>query len=65
MYSYEYNGLFYVGSTTNLTKRKQEHTYGKTTKTGNTELNSAFKMYDSSNFNYKVVESPFIGVFVC
>ncbi len=55
IYSYEYNGNCYIGSTTNLTKRKLEHKDG--TKAGNTKLNSAFNKYGFSNFKYRVIDT--------
>ena len=36
IYSYEHSGQFYIGSTVNLTKRKQEHKDG--TKSGSTQF---------------------------
>ena len=36
IYSYERSGQFYIGSTVNLTKRKQEHKDG--TKSGSTKF---------------------------
>ena len=55
IYSYEYNGRYYVGSTNNLLKRKQEHEEG--IKAGYTKFQKAIKEYGFNNFKYKVEET--------
>ena len=55
IYSYEYNGMYYVGSTNNLKKRKEEHKEGL--KAGYTKFKKAIKEYGFNNFNYKVLET--------
>ena len=55
IYSYEYNGRFYIGATINLTKRKQEHKDG--TKSGGTKFQNAIKLYEINNFKYKVLQT--------
>ena len=55
IYSYEYNGQHYIGSTQNLKKRKDEHKNG--TKSGNTKFKNAINKYGFDSFNYKVVET--------
>ncbi len=45
IYSYEHKGKYYIGSTTDLNKRQQEHRTG--TKTGNTK--------SKKQFNYTVL----------
>ena len=54
IYSYEYNGMYYVGSTNNL-KRKEEHKEGL--KAGNTKFQKAIKIFGFDKFNYKVEET--------
>lgn len=53
--SYELNGKYYIGSTNDLVKRKQEHT--SCTNAGNTKFNNAINMYGIEEFNYKVLET--------
>ena len=55
MYSYVYKGKRYIGSTTNLNKRKEEHMLGL--KTGYTKLKKAFTEYGYNNFVYSVLET--------
>ena len=55
IYSYERNGQFYIGSTVNLTKRKQEHKDG--TKSGSTKFQKAVKVHGFDNFKYKVLQT--------
>ena len=55
IYSYEYHGQHYIGSTLNLKKRKDEHKNG--TKSGNTKFKNAINKYGFDKFNYKVVET--------
>ena len=55
IYSYEYNGMYYVGSTNNLKKRKEEHREGL--KGGNTKFQKAIKIFGFDKFNYKVEET--------
>ena len=55
IYTYEYQGRYYVGSTTNLAKRKQEHKNG--TKAGETKFKKATCEYGFDNFSYKVIET--------
>ena len=55
IYSYEHNGQFYIGSTVNLTKRKQEHKDG--TKSGCTKFQKAIKVHGFDNFKYKVLQT--------
>lgn len=55
IYSYEYNERFYIGSTVNLTKRKQEHKDG--TKSGSTKFQNAIKLHGFDNFKYKVLQT--------
>ena len=55
IYSYEHSGQFYIGSTVNLTKRKQEHKDG--TKSGSTKFQKAVKVYEFDNFKYKVLQT--------
>ena len=55
IYCYEYSGRCYIGSTNNLSKRKQEHKEG--TKAGYTKFKKAIKEYGFDNFNYKVLET--------
>jgi len=55
IYSYEYQGRYYVGSTTNLAKRKQEHRNG--TKAGDTKFKKAILFYGFNKFTYKVLET--------
>ena len=55
IYCYEYSGRCYIGSTNNLSKRKQEHKEG--TKSGYTKFKKAIKEYGFDNFNYKVLET--------
>ena len=52
IYSYEYNGQHYIGSTQNLQQRKDEHKNG--TKSGNTKFKNAKTKYGFDNFNYKL-----------
>jgi len=59
IYTYEYQGRYYVGSTTNLTKRKQEHKNG--TKAGETKFKKAICEYGFDNFSYKVIETIKFG----
>ena len=55
VYSYEHHGQYYIGSTTDLNKRKQEHRTG--TKAGNTKFKKAVNLYGFDNFNYKVLQT--------
>ena len=55
IYCYEYSGMYYVGSTNNLKKRKEEHREGL--KAGNTKFQKAIKEYGFDKFNYKVEET--------
>jgi predicted GIY-YIG superfamily endonuclease len=55
IYSYVYKGKRYIGSTTNLNKRKEEHMLGL--KTGYTKLKKAFTEYGYNNFVYSVLET--------
>ena len=55
IYSYEYDGQHYIGSTQNLKKRKDEHRDG--TKAGNTKFKNAINKYGFDNLNYKVLET--------
>ena len=55
IYTYEYQGRYYVGSTTNLAKRKQEHKNG--TKAGETKFKKAICEYGFDNLSYKVIEA--------
>ena len=55
IYSYEFGGRYYIGSTKNLTKRKQEHRDG--TKAGDTKIQKAIKAHGFDNFKYKVLET--------
>ena len=55
IYTYEYQGRYYAGSTTNLAKRKQEHTNG--TKAGETKFKKSICEYGFDNFSYKVIET--------
>jgi hypothetical protein len=54
IYSYEFKGLFYIGSTKDLKKRKQEHKECK--KAGNTKFKKAITRFDFDNFKYKVLD---------
>ena len=51
IYSYEYGGRYYIGSTRNLEKRKTEHKDG--TKAGNTMFQLAIKKYGFNKLNIK------------
>ena len=53
IYCYARKGVCYVGSTTNLKKRKEEHMLG--IKTGFTKLKKAFTEYGYNNFVYSVL----------
>ena len=53
--SYEHHGQNYIGSTTDVNKRKQEHR--TSTKAGNTKFKRAVKLYGFDNFNYEVLET--------
>ena len=55
IYSYEYNGQYYIGSTKDLQKRKDEHKNG--TKTGNTKFKNVITKYGFDNLNYKVLKT--------
>ena len=55
VYSYQYQGQYYIGSTKDLIKRKQEHKTG--TKAGNTKFKKAIGLYGFDSFNYKVLET--------
>jgi ATP-dependent exoDNAse (exonuclease V) alpha subunit len=55
IYGYELNGKFYIGSTKNLNKRKQEHR--DCIKAGDTKFNRAIKTHGFNKFNYKVLET--------
>jgi group I intron endonuclease len=50
-----HKGKYYIGSTTDLNKRKQEHKTG--TKSGNTKFQKAIQLYGFENFKYKVVKT--------
>ena len=54
IYSYELRGLFYIGSTKDLKKRKQEHKEGK--KAGNTKFKKAITAFGFDNFKYSVLD---------
>ena len=54
IYSYEFKGLFYIGSTKDLKKRKHEHKEGK--KAGNTKFKKAIMTFGFDNFKYKVLD---------
>ena len=53
IYSYEYNGRFYIGPTVNLTTKKHEHNDG--TQSGSTKFQSAIESHGFDNFKYKVL----------
>ena len=55
IYSYEYGGKYYIGSTKDLTKRKQEHRDGK--KAGDTKFQKAIRIHGFDSFKYRVVET--------
>ena len=55
IYSYEYKGRYYIGSTKDLKQRKQEHENG--TKAGDTKFKKAICLYGFNNFTYKVMET--------
>jgi group I intron endonuclease len=53
IYCYAREGICYVGSTTNLKKRKEEHMLG--VKTGYTKLKKAFTEYGYINFVFTIL----------
>jgi len=55
LYTCEYQGRYYVGSTTDLIKRKQEHING--TKAGDTKLKTTICAHGFDNFTYTVVDT--------
>jgi predicted GIY-YIG superfamily endonuclease len=55
IYSYEYNGKHYIGSTKDLTKRKQEHKMCE--KAGDTKFNKTIKKHGFDKFEYQVLET--------
>ncbi len=55
IYCYEYQGKYYIGSTKDLNKRKQEHKNG--TKAGDTKFKKAIEIIGFDNFNYKVLKT--------
>jgi hypothetical protein len=54
IYSYEYNGRYYIGSTRNLNKRKQEHRNGN--KCG-PKFKQAIEKYGFDNFKFRVLQT--------
>ena len=49
IYSYEHHGQYYIDSTADLKKRKQDHTPG--TKAGNTKFEKAVRLHGVDHYN--------------
>ena len=52
IYRYSYNGKSYIGSTTDIKKRQEEHKQNNTNKFGR-----AIKEYGYNNFTFEILET--------
>ena len=52
IYRYSFNGISYIGCTTDINKRKEEHNNNKTNKFGR-----AIKQYGYDNFKFEILET--------